>query len=246
MSVMKRFSIILAFLFAIAQWSFSQTNLQEVVYLKNGSRIKGVIIEQIPNVSLKIQTADGSLFVCEMDDVEKITKEATTRPIRQSSSRNRSESGYKTRGYKGFVDLGYTAGVGDYAIGRFELTTSHGFQFNPYLFLGGGTGFQIYHEADVVTMPIFVDFRANFTKGSIVPFAGVKAGYSAQLTDDGGVGFYCAPSVGVKFMVNRRMALNLTAGYTVQMIDIGYSDNYYNYSGSVNMGGVSFKVGLEF
>lgn len=243
---MKRLSIILAFLFAIAQWSFSQNNMQEVVYLHNGSIIKGVIIEQIPNVSLKIQTSDGSIFVCNIDEVEKITKESMSKPSRQSASFKKSESGYKARGYKGFVDFGYTAGVGTYGTGRVELTTSHGFQFNPYLFIGGGTGFQVYHEASVTTMPIFADFRANFTKGPVVPFTGLKLGYTTQLNDDGGLGFYCAPSVGVKFMLTHRMALNLTAGYTVQMVDISFTDDYYNYSGSINMGGVSFKLGLEF
>ena len=49
--------------------------LQEVVYLNNGSVIRGVIIEQVPGESLKIQTADGSVFVYKMDEVEKITKE---------------------------------------------------------------------------------------------------------------------------------------------------------------------------
>jgi len=48
---------------------------QDVVYLKNGSKIKGVLIEQIPNKSLKIQTKDGSIFNYNMDEVEKITKE---------------------------------------------------------------------------------------------------------------------------------------------------------------------------
>lgn len=48
---------------------------QDVVYLKNGSIIRGMIIEQIPNRSLKIMTADGSVFVYEIDQVEKITKE---------------------------------------------------------------------------------------------------------------------------------------------------------------------------
>lgn len=47
----------------------------DVVYLKNGSIIKGMIIEQIPNVSLKIQTKDESVFVYKMDEVEKMTKE---------------------------------------------------------------------------------------------------------------------------------------------------------------------------
>jgi nitrogen regulatory protein PII len=34
-----------------------------------------MIIEQIPNVQVKIQTSDGSVFVYTMDQVLKITKE---------------------------------------------------------------------------------------------------------------------------------------------------------------------------
>ena len=49
--------------------------MQDVIYLKNGSIIRGLIIEQIPNVSLKIQTADGSVFVYKIDEIEKMTKE---------------------------------------------------------------------------------------------------------------------------------------------------------------------------
>lgn len=48
---------------------------QEVVYLKNGSVIKGVVIEQIPGQSVKVQTQDGSIFVYEMSEVDKIVKE---------------------------------------------------------------------------------------------------------------------------------------------------------------------------
>jgi ABC-type multidrug transport system fused ATPase/permease subunit len=48
---------------------------KDVVYLKNGSIVKGVIVEQIPNLSLKIETGDGSIFVYKMDEVEKIGKE---------------------------------------------------------------------------------------------------------------------------------------------------------------------------
>jgi len=48
---------------------------QEVVYLKNGSIIRGTIIEQVPGKSLKIQTVDGNVFVYEMEEVEKVAKE---------------------------------------------------------------------------------------------------------------------------------------------------------------------------
>lgn len=46
-----------------------------VIYLKNGSMIRGQIIEEIPNETIKIQTADGSIFVYKMDEVLKITHE---------------------------------------------------------------------------------------------------------------------------------------------------------------------------
>jgi Flp pilus assembly protein TadB len=48
---------------------------KDVIYLKDGSILKGTIIEQIPNVSLKIQTGDGSVFFHKMENIEKITKE---------------------------------------------------------------------------------------------------------------------------------------------------------------------------
>ncbi len=55
---------------------YSQTNFEEVVYLKNGSIIRGTIIEQIPNETLKIQTKDGNIFVYKFDEVAKTTKES--------------------------------------------------------------------------------------------------------------------------------------------------------------------------
>lgn len=53
----------------------AQNNLEEVVYLKNGSIVRGTIIEQIPNQTLKIQTKDGNVFVYKFDEVIKTTKE---------------------------------------------------------------------------------------------------------------------------------------------------------------------------
>jgi hypothetical protein len=70
--VFMLFALIILGLSAFAQ---NYNNYQDVVYLKNGSVIKGIIIEQTPNVSLKIQTKDGSIFVYQMTEVEKMTKE---------------------------------------------------------------------------------------------------------------------------------------------------------------------------
>lgn len=49
--------------------------LIDVVYLKNGSMIKGTILEQTPNVQVKIQTKDGSIFVFKTEEIEKLARE---------------------------------------------------------------------------------------------------------------------------------------------------------------------------
>jgi hypothetical protein len=63
--------------------SFSQNTMRDVVYLKNGSIVKGLIIEQVPNKSLKIQTADGNIFFYDFSEVDKILKETTPAPQAQ-------------------------------------------------------------------------------------------------------------------------------------------------------------------
>lgn len=55
-------------------------NLKECVYLKNGSIIKGTILEQVPDGNIKIRTSDGSVFVYEFDQVEKITRDIACAP----------------------------------------------------------------------------------------------------------------------------------------------------------------------
>ena len=56
----------------------------DVVHLKNGSILKGIILEQIPGVTLKLQTSDGNIFVYSFDEISRITRE--NRPTTQYSS----------------------------------------------------------------------------------------------------------------------------------------------------------------
>ena len=110
---MRKLLLLLTLLLSISTYVAAQ-NYTEVVYLKNGSIIKGVIIEQVPNVSLKIKTSDGSLIICQMSDVEKITKEERyTRDYRKEAN-NRKAARNTLKGYKGFVDFAYIGDVSDY------------------------------------------------------------------------------------------------------------------------------------
>jgi len=139
----------------------AQGKYQDVVYLKNGSVIRGLIVEQVPNISIKIVTADKNLFVYKMDEIEKITKEQAVK--------KGSGSGGLTKGYVGIVEAGYQAGIGDHGAGRLKVNVINGYQFNPYFSAGVGIGLRYYTNADAAWLPLFLDLRANFMDGPISP-----------------------------------------------------------------------------
>jgi hypothetical protein len=70
-------TIVLVCVFVFSTALFSQTGPKDIVYLKNGSTIKGFVLEQIPNETVKIQTTDGNIYVFKMSEVERIVKETT-------------------------------------------------------------------------------------------------------------------------------------------------------------------------
>ena len=70
--------------FALASQVCAQ-QMEDVVHLKNGSVIRGMIIEQVPDESLKIQTQDGSLFVYTMDEIAKASAKNQVVYLKNSS-----------------------------------------------------------------------------------------------------------------------------------------------------------------
>lgn len=75
---MKQITFIFIFVF-ISSALFAQIK-EDVVYLKNGSVIKGQITEMIPDKHVKIETNGGSLFVYTFEEIEKIEKQEITSP----------------------------------------------------------------------------------------------------------------------------------------------------------------------
>jgi len=70
--ILKIFSALILLL--LINKAYSQ-QYEDVVYLKDGSIIRGMIIEQIPNISIKIETKGNKVFEFKMDEIEKIKKE---------------------------------------------------------------------------------------------------------------------------------------------------------------------------
>lgn len=223
---------------------YSQSNYQDVVYLKNGSIIRGIIIEQVPNKSIKIETTDRNVFFYEMDEIEKLTKEPNLNKSNKFLNKKSEHTGLKS-GYKGIAELDYLFGVGYYGIGRLEVNIINGYQFNPYFSLGLGTGFRWYSISgyNAVLIPIFADFRVNFMDNKVSPYFSLGIGYSFDATDSfSGLGILAKPSLGVTIKVSEKLVMHTGLGYEMQKI------NYYDYSSinKINLGGFGFNFGVSF
>jgi hypothetical protein len=105
---------------------------RDVVYLKNGSIIRGSLAAVVPDSVVKIQTADGSLFVFRMSEVEKIVKEEVHRVDKKPALHDLSESngskeiGYFEAGSERPVSFSLLAGAGIPA-GDYSNGTNVGF-----------------------------------------------------------------------------------------------------------------------
>lgn len=232
---MKKLIYVLVCLLVGMTTTFAANDL-ETVYLKNGSIIKCDVLEQTPDETIIVQTEDGNTFVFKLSDVKKITKD-TKNGLASASKKFALRSGYR-----GFFDFGYTVGVGDFAIDRINLHTSHGYQFNPYFYLGAGLGANYYHSMEGWSAPLFAHLRGTFINGRITPFVDFKVGYSIADIQ----GFYMNPSAGCRFGLTPKLGLNLSIGYEMQKTEMFFFNSLVSFYSTENMCGVTFKVGLDF
>lgn len=222
--------------------AFAQSNYQDVVYLKNGSVIRGIIVEQVPNQSIKIETADKSIFVYKMEEIEKLAKEG-----RQS----RALISEVKPGYQGIVEVGYGIKTGDYGLNVLKFNIINGYRINNNFAVGLGTGIRHYTEGgeSATLIPIFADLRANITSKNIAPYVAFGIGYSFNASDSfSGIGLLINPTAGVGFKMKTRSILHVGLGYEMQRTKATYSDYYnnYYYESSETTGAISLNVGISF
>jgi len=255
---MKQCKLLLAglILLSITTNVFAQAGYEDVIYLKEGSIVHGVIIEQVPNETVKIQTKDRNIFVYKIEEILKITKEEIQEPRagkeRKESFRNESATNenIKKKGFTNITEINFAVDVGsDPAVdenaseGLKDLTrglsfgaqTINGYQYNPYLSIGIGVGAQLH--SILVLFPVFADVHVNFMAKRFTPFVSMAVGYSytpqqifgfRHLGSDHKGGLLISPAAGVKYFVKPKMALNLSLGLRYQEIKLHHDYDYYN------------------
>ncbi|MEI7501123.1 MAG: hypothetical protein WCK84_11835 [Bacteroidota bacterium] len=225
-----------------------------MVYLKNGSIIRGTIIEQIPNESVRIETADKSVFVYRMNEISKIAKETKLTTYTPSNKKESGSSkskdnastsaaststasaskGEKKSGYYGSIRAGGGIGLGnsqDVAILKLDII--NGYRFNQYFAAGIGIGGQDYFSTDLSNHSycgsIFANFMGRYPDTKIAPYLGVGCGYTFQITPSfGGLGFLLNPTVGVSFRLGKS-TIELGVGYLMQNVSVGNASATTNF-----------------
>ena len=73
---MRKYVLLVMGLMIAISGLYGQENLYDMIYLNNGTIIRGIIIEHIPGQRVKIRKADGNEFILQMKNVEKIIRES--------------------------------------------------------------------------------------------------------------------------------------------------------------------------
>ena len=235
---MKKISLIsLVLLIFVVGLNAQSYEYEDVVYLKNGGIIRGMIIEQIPNKTIKIETFGKNVFVYQFDEIEKITKEKILTAIRTP------RTGFNS-GYRGIIEAGLYAG--DY--GEIKLDIVNGVQISPYVFVGGGMGIRYDFDWGVL-LPLFANARVYFINRKITPYVSTDLGYSFAWNKESKGGLYFAFTPGISIKITSKSAVNIGTGFGLQNINYSnYDDNNpyrYDYINEVGLF-LTLNIGISF
>ena len=155
------------------------------------------------------------------------------------------------RGYKAFYEAGYVFTLDDNDCflaescvppdcNRLSLTTSQGYQFNNFFYLGAGAGMEVntYRkskgEEAGVSVPIFADLRFNILNDKkVLPFVVVRAG--------GCVGYWRGAYFNVQAGIRVKLDKKSHALYAALVFDGLVDDDVIDGSS-----GLGFRIGFEY
>ena len=184
----------------------AQTHTIDVIHLKNGTVYKGIIIENIPDEKLKLQTNDG-VFVIRQSEISNITQEESKKkikPLREQpqekevKERKHIPPHLRTQGSgiwepveKGFFFQGQMCGE----IGGGGVRFVNGYKFNRFAYLGFATGIEgvIFAISDGIAgsienpfegfyMPFLLHLSGNIINRKKTPVYFIEIGYNHGLT----------------------------------------------------------------
>ncbi|MFC2117900.1 hypothetical protein ACFLSY_04580 [Bacteroidota bacterium] len=203
--------------------AFSQNNNTDIVYLKDGSIIRGNIIEYITDGHVKIETIDNNIWVFKHNKIDKV--------VFKTLNKNKGTFIQKT-GYYNLTDMGVLIGTGNNEkTAPFSINMINAYRFSPHFSAGLGAGVEFFSTP---VIPLFIDARYEFYDGEFSPFVYLNGGYSFQVgenydyyTDTNSKGGLMAGSgIGIRISLNNKSHLVVSMGYRFQQLTYSYYEEW--------------------
>ncbi|MDN5200872.1 hypothetical protein QQ008_05855 [Fulvivirgaceae bacterium BMA10] len=192
----------------------------EIIYLEDGSVIRGKIIEKTPDDYVMMQLTNGEKVSFFWEEIIKI----------KYNKRRRKEYFEKPKGFYNETTLGVSVGrVTDMSVtqGYLVAQTIGGYKFNPYLRVGLGVARD--EHPFLTTIPVFLNVGGDIGNTKVVPsyFFNTGYGFIDKLNDEDGFnnpedaegGWFINPGMGLKVKV-AKVALLFQISYRVQKAEL--------------------------
>jgi hypothetical protein len=219
----------------------AQGRKQDVVYLKNGSIIRGKLLTAPTDTLIKIETRDHSIWAFPLKDISSITNEVTPAV----------DYGMRNKGYYNVSQFGFTVGGSNnyyYSTSPiFSLSTVNGYRFNPYFSIGAATAVDFYSNYNL--LPVGIDIRGVFMRKPVTPYYFAQGGYGLILDNnwenrslEGGRMFQVG--LGLQFRLSDKTALVAELAFKSQKVtskytgwnNIKYTERHYSDRTAINIG----------
>lgn len=246
---MKQIALFLFLLAFNATTLVAQVQYDDQVTLKDGSIIRGAVIEHFVGKHVKIMTLDGTTHQFPSDQVAEVSMDGHTEVKKSFESQE--------RGYYHISTIGILGGEQNQTTrASFSYNMVNGYQLNKHWSFGVGTGLEY---LDHIYFPIYADARYFLNKKNFSPFISGQAGYSIPFGGVGsgdrwneyyggwlwgaefGVRSYSSEHVGFVFGLGfRRQNLRLDQTFDPWGFDIGNVSQFHQ------LNRVSMRIGLLF
>jgi len=189
------------FLIVIALFVLCSAKAQmDVVVLKNGSEIRGIIIEKT-ELTIKLKTKDGSIWVFQKAEVEEVQP---FRPIVVKT------------GYYGNISSGILGGSDISA----NLTIVNGYKISEHWAAGVGFGVESFYNR--FYLPVFFEGKYNLLKKSSTPFINLGFGYDFpfQFTDNSRGGVFGQGLLGFQHQLGEHFGIITGIGFRYGRLEV--------------------------
>jgi hypothetical protein len=221
--------------------------MDDVVYLKNGSEVRGRILQVYPDSVVQIMQAGGSIWNFPMQDIQMIAKE---QKLRQKAAVT------DLKGYQFGAGLGFLVRSGSNSTSFKAPLTVHvlnTYGITPAISAGAGVGLEFFQ---VTQLPVYLDLRYYYNRRSYASFVFMQGGAMVPLGHKqrdldgsnykGKTGYLLNPGIGFLLPLNEKTAFSISFSYRYHELRSVRETPLTDYQRTEKMNRFNIQLGFLF